>query len=354
VAPTRTLIALAILLPLLASPAARGADAFTTASVPAVDIALTGISADGPADAWAVGFGRGSTILRYNGTAWDRVPTPTVNGAPVMTDDVSALAPDDVWMLADEPTSTDPVGAFAHWDGSTWTLHRVARPRRTFLRAIAGVRGTDTAWAVGSEMPNEDRPVAEFFDGAAWHRMHPPGSGELASVAVHSPNDVWAVGEGGPFSRPELIDRWVHGRWRSVQGLHVPIEITSDVAVVPGSNHVWVVGSAHGQPFAEFFGGKGWTRTPMPKVAGDGYLTDVVAVSARDAWAIGALYDANDNRSGLLEHWDGASWTQLPFPEGADPRQVITMTGVPGTAELWAAGAVVTATTLRPVMLHHS
>jgi hypothetical protein len=73
-------------------------------------VALTGISADGPADAWAVGFGRGSTTTRYSGTAWVRVPTPTVNGARVMTDDVSALAPDDVWMLADEPTSTDRVG----------------------------------------------------------------------------------------------------------------------------------------------------------------------------------------------------------------------------------------------------
>jgi hypothetical protein len=89
--------------------------------------------------------------------------------------------------------------------------------------------------------------------------------------------------------------------------LDIRLEDVQDIAVIPGSNHVWVVGDAGKaqQPFAEYFGGKHWTRVPVPKVAnGWGYLDWVVATSAHNAWAIGTAYSGpNDTESSLVVHW---------------------------------------------------
>ncbi|MGI8578457.1 MAG: hypothetical protein ACR2KG_11220 [Nocardioidaceae bacterium] len=36
-------------------------------------------------------------------------------------------------------------------------------------------------------------------------------------------------------------------------------------------------------------------------------------MSASDAWAVGSAYDGSTTQS-LVEHWDGASWTQVASP----------------------------------------
>jgi hypothetical protein len=58
----------------------------------------------------------------------------------------------------------------------------------------------------------------------------------------------------------------------------------------------------------------------------------------------------------LAQHWDVTSWMQLPFPQAALPaNQVVSLTAVPQTGELWAAG--VHGTTLARwtmLILHHS
>ena len=91
------------------------------------------------------------------------------------------------------------------------------------------------------------------------------------------------------------------------------------VAAAPASG-VWAAGSSTlGNPLAVRWDGRAWKRVPAP--GGDhltspegGYLNDVAAVSADDAWAVGA---GMFNRA-LIEHWDGAAWTQgsQPRPRG--------------------------------------
>lgn len=329
---------------------------WSSVPVPTGEVAVEAISTVSPSDAWAVGFGNGSTVFRYDGLSWRRVAAPSVSGVRIATDDVFADAPGEAWVLGQRSSSTGAGDVTAHWGGSAWALHPIARPGKTFLFAIAAAPGTGTAWAVGEDYLTESIPMVEFYDGSAWHRTRAPGTGSLQRVAVHGRNEVWAVGYGFGL-QSALIDHWNGTRWRRVAGV-AAAQTTDDVAAVPGSNHVWVVGSSkRSQPFAEFFGGARWIRTPIAKVDGSGTLTRVVAINGHDAWAIGSAYDADDNPSAeLLEHWDGTAWTQMPFPEAAPPNhQILTLAGVRSTGELWAAGLQgPSPTSFGMLILHHS
>ena len=107
---------------------------------------------------------------------------------------------------------------------------------------------------------------------------------------------------------------------------------------------VWAAGSsAVGNPLTVRWDGRAWQRVPAP--GGDhltspqgGYLNDVAAVSADDAWAVGA---GMFNRA-LIEHWDGAAWTRVPSP---DPGGGTVLNGVAALSatSAWAVGGPVTA-----------
>ena len=79
--------------------------------------------------------------------------------------------------------------------------------------------------------------------------------------------------------------------------------------------------STLGNPLTARWDGRAWKAVPAP--GGDhltspqgGYLNGVAAVSADDAWAVGA---GMFNRA-LIERWDGAAWTRVPGPDpGAAP-----------------------------------
>jgi hypothetical protein len=96
-----------------------------------------------------------------------------------------------------------------------------------------------------------------------------------------------------------------------------------------------------GNPLTVRWDGRAWKRVSAP--GGDhltspegGYLNDVAAVSADDAWAVGA---GMFNRA-LIEHWDGAAWTRVPSPAlgRAGSLHAVAATS-PGNA--WAVGGTV-------------
>jgi hypothetical protein len=79
------------------------------------------------------------------------------------------------------------------------------------------------------------------------------------------------------------------------------------------SNDVWAVGTMRGpdnpdfgEQFIEHWNGQSWSVVPSPTVEGDA-LNSVVAVSANNVWAVGAV--APEGANALVEHWDGTSWS---------------------------------------------
>ena len=167
--------------------------------------------------------------------------------------------------------------------------------RRVFVGVVAlllvgGVHGPSMAAARGwfvSPTPNPPGGRAYSFSAVS-------SDGARGAWAVGS--IVYGSGYGGGF-----IEHRTHGRWSLVPA-----------AVFPHSRLAW--------------------------------LTDVIAISPRNAWAVGsvptggALCDLPDSNGchALVEHWNGRAWTAYPI--GLHPGGLNEVARVPHTTHLWAVG----------------
>jgi hypothetical protein len=70
-----------------------------------------------------------------------------------------------------------------------------------------------------------------------------------------------------------------------------------------------------------------WTLVYSPNPLDEDTLHGVAAVSATDAWAVGHAFDEYGPDRPLIEHWDGAAWTEVA-------------TSLPESALLWDATAL--------------
>lgn len=286
---------------------------------------LRSISATSPSDIWASGFANGATTFpimeHWDGASWTLARTPHFSG---VFNSVAAAGPDDAWAVGlREDTGT---GFVEHWDGTTWRL--VHDPIRGGINAISAASPTDV-WAVGN---NElfKRPITIHWDGTSWTRVRPavpdPKIIDLLGVDALSSGHALLVGyyggEGGggltdrPLERPQpTLGEWWNGTtWtqqRSASPLHTSeLNAVSDVTDSDG----WAVGDtgAEYQPTAmiEHWDGTRLTRANAPIPTGLSSFTSVDSDAASDAWAVGwATVDA-DHYTLVVEHWDGAAWTQ--------------------------------------------
>ncbi|HJQ73283.1 MAG TPA: hypothetical protein VJ814_00235 [Gaiellaceae bacterium] len=184
-----------------------------TASTSAVEMqdVVTSVAAASPQDVWAVGayFYRSAKhhtdhtlVLHWHGHRWLTVPSPSPGGPakPSVLTGVTAAA-GDVWAVGRYSLNKKQLPLFERWDGARWRV--VPSPGTTGSRErrdafSAGALASDDVWAVGTDASGTGtQPLVERWDGSAWSVVPtPPTSTDdsLASVAVLSPSDVWAVG----------------------------------------------------------------------------------------------------------------------------------------------------------------
>jgi hypothetical protein len=81
--------------------------------------------------------------------------------------------------------------------------------------------------------------------------------------------------------------------------------------------------------------GTSWRDVPSP-IASD-YLTGVSAVSANDAWAVGHAGLVATNRAVIL-HWDGTSWLPVKVPDVGPGGTLAGVSAVSAT-DVWAVGS---------------
>jgi hypothetical protein len=115
------------------------------------DMALSGVSALSNNDVWAVGQERvagiwRTLVLHWDGTSWQKTPSPNWSGADHLLTSVKAIAPNDVWA----------VGYFGgtimlHWDGTAWSIASVTVPGLLFnLLNSVDASASGDVWTVGS------------------------------------------------------------------------------------------------------------------------------------------------------------------------------------------------------------
>jgi len=316
---------------------------------------MPAVDASGPSDVWAMGSGpEGSNpeTKHLDGTSWKVVPSVGVGvGYTPFLKAVADLAPNDVWAVGDAEGDVfddyyfGPLPLVEHWDGAKWSsLPSPAVGAFSGLNAVSAA-GEDAVWAVGN---SDDGLVVERWNGTAWTVTGPrTGAGDQwTGVEPISPSEVWVVGfdpggSGGETEEP-LVEHWNGSHWKFAL-LPQPSQRASDVASVAisgtSANDVWAVGDWFGgavspRPLIEHWNGKKWTPLQGPSVQGT--LTDVLALSPRNAWAVGE--QGRSEKRTLIEHWDGSKWTVVPSP--SPHPKADRLNGVGGTAHsLWAVGS---------------
>jgi hypothetical protein len=213
---------------------------------------------------------------------------------------IAASSPSDVWavgnFLPDAAKSNhDATLSFAeHYGGRQWTVVRTpnAGPNFTTLFGVAASQGR--AWAVGVRQDGRyaDRALIETWDGKKWTIADNPQPGPVRDIlfgaSALSPSDVWAVGEaeGGRGVFRTLVEHWDGRTW----------------TVVPA---------------------------PNPGPAGNQFYA-VDAVSPDDVWAAGQQLTGRAPDEGLVEHWDGRSWSVVPLPSASAS---VLLSGIAATAD---------------------
>jgi len=122
---------------------------------------LFGVSTLTPADAWAVGYsgtglGQRTMVLRWNGKAWKRVASPDPGSSFDVLDGVSAVSASDAWAVGNySSTKGDTqITLILRWNGKAWT--RVPspspNPNSSGVNNLAGVSTVSPghAFAAGS------------------------------------------------------------------------------------------------------------------------------------------------------------------------------------------------------------
>lgn len=342
---------------------------------------LRGIDALSTDEAWTVGWTETldaslSLALRWNGTSWTQVPTPSPSlysgpgGTAVFLEDVKIISSDDVWAVGSYQTVHKGDGfpgfqAFTlHWDGTRWS--HVEAPQTPVGSTGGRLRGVDAlssgdVWAVGTR-PGADGRVREYglvlrWDGTRWVELPPTppitkGDHQLYRVSALAPDQVWIAGgyspDTGGSETGRYVNRWTGSGWEvhtniPMHGLESYLE--DIVAIAP--DDVWAVGYTNldgysSEPYIVHYDGAGWQLVRPAFDHEHGWLMGITALAADDIWAAGTYSDADGLQRPLLLHYDGTSWTEVPAdpngPENAWFRNITAYRDAEGSPQAWAAG----------------
>ena len=237
-----------------------------------------------------------------------------------------------------------------------WTIASTPNRDATFncLSAAAGGYGRGDVWAVGAwgEGGCYDKALIEYRQaGHPWRivpaaRLKGWDMVNLLDVVSVSPDDAWTVGGGlsKDGDRP-VIEHWNGSTWTHVPSYEGQGGLKA-IARVPGTSHVWTVGSTNYQSvnLIGYWNGARWRFTTMrqPKQGGDqSPFTSVAATSDHDVWAIASTNADSIGTVGraYAEHWNGQRWTLVWMP-GTKTRseQLRDAANVPDTTQVWAVG----------------
>ena len=288
--------------------------------------------------------------------------------------------------LGSNTPSFDPV--VEQWDGASWSL----QPRPPVPGADGGgffsvscVAGTD-CWAVGTIIDqtgsgNPTGTLIEHWDGTSWSIVPSPDptgtgvvGGILQSVSCTSPASCMAVGntvDGNGTNLSQLIEHWDGTAWNIVTGGSTgqPYDQLSRVQCLSASD-CWAVGNdgpyqqspsflpifpgappgypgpTWDQGLIEHWDGASWTVVPSVAESSPagGYLSGIECVSDADCWASGAVTGTNGDVAGILmEHWDGGSWSDasagVPVPP-TTAGAIVSDVSCVGASQCWAVGSV--------------
>jgi hypothetical protein len=345
---------------LQSNPCATGTSVVASPSPGQVGNQLSGVVSLSASNAWAVGSASTPVgtplrlrakplVIHWDGAAWRLVHSAPLVG-PGALNAISAVSPNDIWVVGHQGPPTGGTPLIEHWNGSAWSV--VASPviPEGFLLGVSSIRADDV-WAVGIRdvITGQAHSLIEHWDGSTWKVVKSPNPSatynELDSVVWVSPKDAWAVGQSlsGIASVP-LLARWNGTGWHLVPGRTsgLPNNLLRSVAARSGHD-IWAVGQSSSedgskvQPLAEHWNGKRWTIAIAAAPASQSWLTGV-SVAGDQVSAVGARVINFTNRT-LIERFEDGQFDVVASRNrgGLDNALVSVAVNANGTA--WAVGS---------------
>ena len=261
-------------------------------------------------------------------------PSDPLFGSLETLTSVYAASPTDVWAVG------QPAGdQFEHWNGTSWTGQGIPAGPTTAAgnsASVSFITGTSASniTAVGTSSivdPGTDtlESVAFHFNGTAWSEMTIPANVTMGPVLAFSATNLWSVNNNGDAEHFNGT-KWAKTKLPIDTGLPAGTAqlIMSSISGSSPSD-IWAAGTAstvgvrptQAVPVLEHFNGTSWSNVsvPAPTSLRGGGLSDVLAISPTDAYAVA---------DGVILHWNGTAWTAL---------NATTQTGAAVTASAIAA-----------------
>jgi hypothetical protein len=308
---------------------------------------------------------------------WNIVTTPpgSATGSNVL---LGSACPNAWQCWAVGATISNGQGAeplFEEWNGTSWAVAPNPSPPAGAGYALLSVRcvtGSD-CWAVGAVLGGtQNNPVAtltENWNGSAWTVIPSPTpagavGAVLEGVSCASQADCWAVGfttDANGNALTMLTEYWNGSGWSIAAA--APSGQTYDQLnsiTCTSQSNCWAVGSAGAvqqnpgflpiypaaagnQGLIERWDGTTWSVVPSvsaPSPNG-GYLTAVTCVSSSDCWASGSTTDSTGSAATtLMENWNGSGWSTVPSANPPDqPGDILSGVTCLDADRCWAVGA---------------
>ena len=200
------------------------------------------------------------------------------------------------------------------------TRGRLRKTLEHLPAALLSVSGTGPKdiYAVGADPKDGRGPLVLHYDGTGWDRLDSGASGDLWWIGVQPiGNAFYLSGDGGLILRYDLASHQfsrettpgserIYGTWGA------------------SPTDIWAVGGAVESPDTGgviwHYDGVNWTSLDLSAVREGGIpqLFKVWGRSTGDVYAVGFR--------GIVLHWNGATWSQVPTPNIND-RQLFTVHG---------------------------
>lgn len=223
------------------------------------------------------------------------------------------------------------------------------------LHAVAAVSASDV-WAVGwyyNISINAFQTLTEHWNGTSWSGVPSPnassGLNQLYSVAAVSTNDVWAVGEylnNSNGNTEILIEHWDGSSWSVVSSPNPGLTTSAlyGVTAVSASN-IWAVGYANSssiddsQGLVEQWNGTSWSVVSGPTVGSSSYLEGVTQVpGSSNLWAVGNYLNSSAGTQTLIEQWNGTSWNVVSSPNVGSGANALLSAAASSANGVWSVG----------------
>lgn len=309
----RWVIRVVVLAVSIAAPSAAAASVWTVKRVHAPRQAeLLSVSCSSASACTAVGYqggGRSVLVERWNGRRWSIQATPGIPGMGL--GGVSCPAVRVCVAVGSEGFS----GLVERWNGAKWSVQSTPEGGGTFAvpHALSAVScSSPTACtAVGTlgSGPDSDPTLVERWNGQAWSVQQSSASGALTGVSCPALTMCMAVGENceGAAGCDPIGERWNGRDWIRRD----PPDDAGDKVSCGSTRSCIAIGTSVEIGIARW-DGLSWRAI----VDNDMFLSGVSCTSARHCIAVGARGNGLSVplSGGLIEHWNGTSWSSEPFP----------------------------------------